>query len=642
MKAFQLKYKEAVKASAFTLLTFVLLLFTALITAAFGHGEGNSPYQAFDEDLMPHGMPFQSWETPMACRRTFYVDQAHPEASDLNPGSERRPWQTINHAAQHLQPGDRVLIKGGVYRESVHPARGGSGPGEMITYQAAEGAKVVIKGSVILKEENWQPGKGWRYNGPRHTYEDGEEPGVKTWQYGLESSWFGGYNPFGMMNISHDREWVDYRKIKMDAHFRRRGMIFLNGEPLEQVEHSVDLAEKTNGAFWVEHNGLRIHVRFPGDKGPGDFLAEATVKEQVFAPKEYGLGYIKLKGITFQHAGNGFPVPQRGLVSAARGHHWIIEDCTIEWANSLGIDLGNEMWHTITEPTVGHHIIRRNTIRNCGIAGLEGMKAEAYLVEDNLFENIGWQDAEHGWESGAIKFHRARNTLIRRNIFRNITFAPGIWMDYLSSQNCRITKNVFTGITTARGAVYVEVSRGLILIDHNVFHQLRSQYWISGEYGAGGNALYTDGSDSIVFRNNLAFDIENTGYGSYINNTRIVAGRGGAARSQKVLDNIFADCRKYAIEFPNEYNHSDGNLFSGMPAGFLKLKNPPPELFLDLKAWQEFYGWEKRGEYTTVITGFDPATLQLTLEVLSAFNERAAGPFVKGKNLKDQSIDPRK
>jgi hypothetical protein len=58
------------------------------------------------------------------------------------------------------------------------------------------------------------------------------------------------------------------------------------------------------------------------------------------------LGYIKIKGIHFKHAANGFPVPQRGAVSASRGHHWIIEDCIIEDVNSLGVDLGNEMWHT--------------------------------------------------------------------------------------------------------------------------------------------------------------------------------------------------------------------------------------------------------------------------------------------------------
>ena len=51
-----------------------------------------------------------------------------------------------------------------------------------------------------------------------------------------------------------------------------------------------------------------------------------------------------MKGITFEHAGNGFPVPQRGMVSTNRGNHFIFEDNTFEWANSVGLDIGNEDW----------------------------------------------------------------------------------------------------------------------------------------------------------------------------------------------------------------------------------------------------------------------------------------------------------
>ncbi len=50
------------------------------------------------------------------------------------------------------------------------------------------------------------------------------------------------------------------------------------------------------------------------------------------------------------HAGNGFPVPQRGLVSTNRGHHFIFEDNTFEWANSVGLDIGNEDWAASRPP----------------------------------------------------------------------------------------------------------------------------------------------------------------------------------------------------------------------------------------------------------------------------------------------------
>ncbi|NRA49396.1 MAG: right-handed parallel beta-helix repeat-containing protein, partial [Phaeodactylibacter sp.] len=483
-----------------------------LLILVFGNKmNAQSPYREFDSSLMPHGNQFVSWETDAVPARTFYVDQNHPKASDDNPGSENRPWLTISRAAELLEPGDQVIIKQGVYREAVHPQRGGSGPDQMITYTAAPGEKVVISGALEIPQSGWQVGKGWRYTGPRHTYEDTEKPPLKVWQYDLPGEWFMGYNPFALRNLGQDLEWVDYKNINMHAHLQRRGRIFLDGHLLKQAEHPLDLGKSEEGAYWIEHDGLRIHVRFPGQTGPKDYASiEATVHQQVFTPKDYGLPYIHLKGLHFEKAGNGFAMPQRGMVSARRGNHWIIEDCILEWANGIAVDLGNEMWHTNSQPGLGDHIVRGNTFRHCGTGGLQSNGARQLLVEDNLFEHIGWHDAEHGWESGAIKFHRAEGTLIRRNIFRHITYAPGIWLDYLSSKNCRVTNNVFSDITTARGAIYVEVSRGAIHIDHNVFHNTNSQYWISGAYGAGGNALYTDGSDSISFHHNLAMDIENT------------------------------------------------------------------------------------------------------------------------------------
>jgi len=81
------------------------------------------------------------------------------------------------------------------------------------------------------------------------------------------------------------------------------------------------------------------------------------------------------------------------MVSARRGHHWIIENNTIKWANSCGIDVGNETWHrpTITDPErSGGHIIRRNHVSNCGICGIAAVGNNANtLVEDNIVEWIG-------------------------------------------------------------------------------------------------------------------------------------------------------------------------------------------------------------------------------------------------------------
>ncbi|HKK62018.1 MAG TPA: right-handed parallel beta-helix repeat-containing protein [Bacteroidales bacterium] len=618
---------------------FICLFINLLFFSTYGQ---NNIFRENDTSIMPYGNQFVSWEVEMEPVRTYHVNKNHLKASDNNPGTESLPFKTISKGAEVLQAGEMVIIHEGVYLETIKPVRGGTSPDSMIVYRAANKEDVIVKGSVKMAGSLFSPSKGWVTGESEWSLSNDQDNGKgKVWQCKLDSLNFNGYNPFGMLNLMQDQEWLDYTKVNMEPHFNKRGLIFIDGVPLKQVRKPNELGKNAEGAYWPEHNGLTVHIKFPEDKSPRNSKVEMTIKEQLFVPDEYGLGYIKIEGIHFKHSGNGFPVPQRGMVSASRGHHWIIENCTIEWANSLGVDMGNEMWQTTYLPQIGSHIFRGNTVRNCGVSGLQGMKGVNYLIEDNLFENIGWQDAEHGFEAGAIKLHRSQNTLIRRNVFRQIVHAPGIWLDYIASKNCRVTNNVFTGITSARGCVYIEVSHDRCRVDHNIFHNTQSQYWISGDYGAGGSALYTDGSDSIQFDHNLIYDIENTGYGSYANADRIVKGRGGTEREQKVMNNIFVKCRKHAIEFPNSHNHSNYNVFSSMPAGFLKLKNPEPSLLLDLKAWQDYCHWDKQSLLVPDIEiEIDPERMEISFSSPEPLPDNV-GPFKKYKDITNVSIDPR-
>lgn len=73
---------------------------------------------------LPDGTEFPSWEKELHFTKTYYVDGQAKSADDSGPGSKERPFKTINHAAQLLQPGERVVIAaGGVSR--VHSAGAG-------------------------------------------------------------------------------------------------------------------------------------------------------------------------------------------------------------------------------------------------------------------------------------------------------------------------------------------------------------------------------------------------------------------------------------------------------------------------------------------------------------------------------------
>ncbi|MCX6972774.1 MAG: DUF1565 domain-containing protein, partial [Verrucomicrobia bacterium] len=67
--------------------------------------------------------------------------------SDASDGSKSAPLKTISAAASKAQPGDTITVQEGIYRERINPPRGGTADDKRITYQAAPGAKVVIKGS---------------------------------------------------------------------------------------------------------------------------------------------------------------------------------------------------------------------------------------------------------------------------------------------------------------------------------------------------------------------------------------------------------------------------------------------------------------------------------------------------------------
>ncbi len=583
------------------------------------------------QDRLADGTNFPSWEKPVQFSRTYYVDGKAAQADDNGPGTRERPFRTIGKAAAVLQPGERVIIAEGVYREAVHPARGGTGPDRMISYEAADGAKVVVKGSVILKD-GWKPSAGWSAR------RRGGAEKLAAWQIRLDPGLFEGYNPFGMLNIPQQR-WAVFepsRLPKLDVTGPVEalpsmipdplhcGLLFVDGKPAEQVRDYSGLGVESDpgdrfrdigggGArFWVEHGGLILHLRLPGNDSPDRHTIETTVREQVFAPIERHLGYIRVKGLRFEHAGNGFPVPQRGLVSTSRGHHWIIENNTIQWANSVGLDVGKEHWSAATPEIPGFHVIRNNIIRYAGICGIAGPLVHNMLVERNLIEYTGWQDAQRMYESAGVKFHNTENLLFRDNVIRHVKSGSGIWLD-VGNVNCRLTRNVIADVSTFSGAIHVEGSHEENLIDHNIISGVKKNAWEPGGQAAEGWAIFADGTDNLVIAHNLILNAENAGFRSNPVFSRLVGGRGGTARSHKIYNNIFCGAGRAAVEFATEFNELDGNLYGAMPGGFIRILAPAPPQYLDLAASREFHGWERNGRVAELKATFDPDTLHVTL-----------------------------
>ncbi len=604
-------------------------------------GTAQSDHMAASTDArLPDGTQFVSWEQPLQFSKTYYVDNNTAKADDNGPGTRARPFRTVSKAAQVLQPGERVVIASGTYRECVRPVRGGTGPAQMISYEAARGAKVFIKGSEILKDGWQQESVSMRRFGPA-----GQSASqITSWQHDLTGTMFpDAYNPFALDSAPGDRAWLDTKAVDMGPYFRRRGLVFVDGMPLEPMEQLRELASaqlpgppppgtpvpltglpprtrdgpimqeiggSQEGRFWVENSGEAIHVRLP-EGTPAEHMIEVTAREQAFAPLQRGLAYIRVKGITFQHAGNGYPVPQRGLVSTAGGNHWIIEGNTIEWANGVGLDIANGDWNAApTQQAGASQIVRGNTIRYCGVEGIGGMRTQDALIEDNLIEWCGWAHAERAWEAAAAKFHSAHNLLFRRNVVRHIRHANGVWLDS-GNANCRITSSVFADVLTVSAAIHMEMNLQQNQIDNNVIWNVRNaEPGTPGQRGCAGSGVFINASDRLIIAQNLIGRCDNSGVFAI---TRPDRAGSGTATGNSISNNIFASCGKSAIVFLNQNNQADGNLYVSMPNGFLGFFAGDSKQWLDLPAWRDAHGWDKKGALGDMQADFDSDRLELTI-----------------------------
>jgi len=565
----------------------------------------NTPFT----DMLPDGKSFDFWEVPQTWTRTLYVSADDPSASDQGDGSEARPFHTINRAAQEATPGTCVRIHAGLYRECVRPARGGEDPAHMISYEAFGDGPVIVSASEQVTD--FIPSEGWMLR----RFGDGQAPeGCRVWEYDLDPDLFRGYNPFCAVNILHDRLFIEYDKTDMTPYLNRRGCVFCDGQPLKQVPLYNQMGDQ-EGTYWVEANGQKVHFRLPGDADPKDHRIEVTVREQCFAPDTPFLSYIRVKGLTCEHAATGAPVPQRGAISAYRGHHWIIEDCAVHWANGVGIDVGNECWHHTHTPSeiIGYSVVRGCHIRDVGVCGIAGMFAAGMLIEDNLIEGTGWQGMELSWEAGGIKLHNSVNGLIRGNLFRDTFRADHLWLD-CGNENNRITGNVFLNGRQQREAIFIECTKdGVNWIDHNIIWNVEGRfdpakvpvepgssgwYKLREDESVNGYGIYCEGTDRLVVAHNLIGKCRHSGYYAKPVGFRMHGlERGGTSRDAHIVNNIFYACGEAAIVLPTRDNTVDGNLYVRMTGGYLRVMYPEPEVCLNLPAWQQFCGFDAHGQH---------------------------------------------
>ena len=406
-----------------------------------------------------------------------------------NPGTSEAPFLTIQQAAEVAQAGDIVLVHEGIYREWVRPRQAGISEFRPITYQAAPGEKVQIKGSEIINQ--WEQVTG------------------SVYQAVIPNTFFGEFNPY------KEVVWGDWMtETTRVAHL---GEVYLNGQAMyeatslagvhtpvsratvEEFFVFVDVAERYPERLqytWyaeVDEDNTTIYANFQ-EVNPAEALVEINVRPACFYPETNGMDYIVLRGFEISQAACKWAPPsgdQPGMVGPRWSRGWLIEDNLLHDAKCSAISLGkvaesgdnyysrrkdkpgytyqlesvftaeDQGW---SKERIGSHTIRRNEIYDCGQNGIVGHLGCVFSkIYDNHIHDISMKREYRGWEIAGIKLHAAIDVEIRHNHIHDCSC--GTWLDW-QTQGTQITKNIYydNGLD-----FFVEVSHGPYLVANNVF-----------------------------------------------------------------------------------------------------------------------------------------------------------------------------
>jgi len=410
------------------------------------------------------------------------------KGNDKNSGDLEFPFLTIQAAANIAQPGDIITVHEGVYRERVNPTRGGTSQETRIIFQAAEGAKVEIKGSEVIN--NWVKFKG------------------NVWKATIPSSLFGIYNPY--KDLIHGDWFMDKGRIHHTGEVYMNGQSFWEMEKLEKVLHpkpAKDAWDAEGSVYtWFcesDENYTYIYANFHG-ADPNKELVEINVRQACFYPDLTGINFVTVRGFQMSQAATQWAPPtaeQIGLIGTNWSKGWIIESNVISNSKCAGITLGkygDEFDNTSASSAegyietvkralekgwnkehIGSHIVRDNTIFDCEQVGICGSLGGVYsTIQNNNIYHIWTKRQFAGPETAGIKIHASIDMLIKGN--RVVNTGRGIWIDWMA-QGTRITANLCYHNNLQD--LYAEVNHGPFIVDNNLFLSLCS-IWDMSQGGA--------------------------------------------------------------------------------------------------------------------------------------------------------------
>lgn len=380
----------------------------------------------------------------------YHVDNRNSGADDQGVCSAGKPCRTITAAVQRAQAGDTVLIHEGEYREALDLPRSGDSPDKPIRIAAADGEKVVVKGSDRVT--GWQPaGNGvWKRPGWPVNSQQVFVDGAQLAQIGAAS-------PFHtLVNNGH---------------------VFL--PPIG--DGPGDLVERS---FFYDASSKTLYIRLAPGADPNAQLVEASVRPFVLIPRERS--FIVLDGLEFAHS-NLTSLGIYGSMVNAWGTGWLVSNCTFRQSDFSGLAVVGE-----------EHRVERCRFLDNGNLGLTVLGTdEAHgwqpvpnrppqdiVVADSEFRGNNTRGFDPTWQAGGVKASMSCNGLTLHALRVEDNNGPGIWIDVLS-------RNVVVQRSLARRnsvGVAVEIMDGALI---------RNNMILGNEFG-----IIVAASNDVFIRNN--------------------------------------------------------------------------------------------------------------------------------------------
>jgi len=378
-----------------------------------------------------------------------------PHGRAENPGTLSRPW-SLAKANASLRPGDTAVLRGGVYRTPIAPARSGNSAQSRIVYKAYGREEPVI--------DFGEPLKGWtkcavsdpmnRPDPDTWTYE------TKHWGKGsrtFPNGHFGGnYRALDGVDAIYrircdkeyfiveddcaraGRDWMWWHKRGGSRQIRMKefGVIVETGEYLLHKGWLYARASDSRSPDTHDVRGIPRDTRVFELAGRRYVTIERVCGRNVHTfASTADSSYITLQGCRLQYA-NGYA----GLGLSGGAHHWVVRDCLIEGVGCFDSHRGNAVQlegkpgphHNLFEGCTiawgGHcglqmrwspkNIVRqclfRDSARNMGIY----FRSDEVLIEDNRFtrsSSAGDLAKQHATDHPHLAVTGCSHAIVRRN-----------------------------------------------------------------------------------------------------------------------------------------------------------------------------------------------------------------------------------